>query len=185
MEAKHLRSNKLIAIIYPWLNLYGGGEVFLEYCNNLLSKEYSTELFFYNNKKNIHKKIKLTKKTKLISVESKNYFIDYLCSNFMIFAQAYLIYYFNKYNNKSYRVVYSASGEFYSKFKTIQYIHICIFSINIFEFKNFGLSNQLKKIGRLIAAILCRLVLGINKKKFKNVITLTNSRWSLERLSKT
>ena len=50
MEAKHLRSNKLIAIVYPWLNLYGGGEVFLEYCNNLLSKKYSTELFeIYDN----------------------------------------------------------------------------------------------------------------------------------------
>ena len=185
MEAKSLKSNKLIAIIYPWLNLYGGGEVFLEYCNNLLLKKYNTELYFYNNNKKIHKKIRFNKKTKFISVRSKNYFINFLCCKFMIFAQAYLIYFFNKYNKKNYKIVYSASGEFFSKFKTIQYIHIFIFFINIFEFKNFGLSSIFKKIGRLIAAVLCRIALGINKKKFKNVYTLTNSKWSLQRLSKT
>lgn len=185
MEAKLLKSRKSIAIIYPWLNLYGGGEVFLEYCNNLLSSKNKIDLYFYDNKKKIHKKLNLNKQTKLLKIRSENTLVNFLCSRFMIFAQAYIIYYFQKYNKKNYNIVYSASGEFFSKFKTIQYIHICIFSLNIFEYKNFGLSNPLKMLLRLIAALVCRFLIGINKKSFKNVYTLTNSKWSLERLSKT
>ena len=180
-----MKSNRLVAVIYPWLNLYGGGEVFLEYCNNLLTKSFSTHLYYYNNKKKIHKKLKISKKTNLISVNSKNFIIDLLCSKFMIFAQAYLIYYFNKHNKNNYQFVFSASGEFFSKFKTIQYIHICIFSLNFFEYKNFGLSNPFKKFARFLAAILCRIFLRIDKKKLKKVYTLTNSQWSLERINKT
>ena len=51
MAAEPMKSNRLVAVIYPWLNLYGGGEVFLEYCNNLLTKIFSTHLYYYNNKK--------------------------------------------------------------------------------------------------------------------------------------
>ena len=103
----------------------------------------------------------------------------------MIFAQAYLIYYFNNYNTKSFKYVFSASGEFFSKFKTVQYLHICIFSLNIFEYKNFGLNNFGKKILRFFSVLICRLLLGINKNKFHNVLTLTNSKWSMSRLNKT
>jgi hypothetical protein len=45
---------KKIAVIFPWLNLYGGGEVFCEYCSNLLSNYFLVNLFVYDNgKKNI------------------------------------------------------------------------------------------------------------------------------------
>ena len=94
MEAKLLKSRKSIAIIYPWLNLYGGGEVFLEYCNNLLSSKNEIDLYFYDNKKKIHKKLNLNKQTKLLKIRSENTVVNFLCSRFMIFAQAYIIYYF-------------------------------------------------------------------------------------------
>jgi hypothetical protein len=63
----------------------------------------------------------------------------------MIFAQAYIIYYFGLIKKNSYFFVFSASGEFFSKFKTFQYIHMCIFSKNFLEYQNFGLNNLFKK----------------------------------------
>ena len=42
---------KKIAVIFPWLNLYGGGEVFCEYCSNLLSNYFLVNLFVYDNGK--------------------------------------------------------------------------------------------------------------------------------------
>ena len=71
MEAKLLKSRKSIAIIYPWLNLYGGGEVFLEYCNNLLSSKNKIDLYFYDNKKKIHKKLNLNKQTNFLKYDLK------------------------------------------------------------------------------------------------------------------
>jgi glycosyltransferase involved in cell wall biosynthesis len=174
-----------IAIIFSWLNLYGGGEVFCEYCSNLLSKKYSIDLFVYNNNKKKHPKLKFNKKINIIPIKSKNLIIDFFCSRYMIFAQAYLIYYFNNVNNNKYFFVYSSSGEFFSKFKTFQYIHMCIFSKNIFEYKNFGLDNIIKKLARFCSVVLVRFILKINKKTFLNVITITNSNWSLGRISST
>lgn len=185
MEAKIFKSNKNLAIIYPWLNLYGGGEVFLEYCNNILIKNFKTYLYYYNSSKKKNKKLQFDKKTIFFPVKSNNKIIHFFCSKYMIFAQAYLIFFFNKYNKKKFDYVFSAAGEFFSKYKTIQYIHICIFSLNIFEYKNFGLNSSLKKILRFFAALSCRFILGINKNKFYKVITLTNSKWSMSRLSKT
>ena len=103
----------------------------------------------------------------------------------MLFAQTFLIFFFNKKINKNYSLVYSLGGEFYSKFKTYQYLHICIFSLNIFEYKNFGLSKIYKKLARFAVVLICRLLLKINRKKFYNVVTFSNSKWSYLRVKNT
>lgn len=176
---------KKIAVIFPWLNLYGGGEVFCEYCSNLLSNYFLVNLFVYDNGKKKHPKLRFKKSVNLIYIKSKNRIINLFCSKFMIFAQVYIIYYFNFINKNKYYFVYSSGGEFFSKFRTFQYIHMCIFSNNIFEYKNFGLDSVFKKVIRFLFVILSRFILIINKNTFKDVFTMTNSKWSLERIKKT
>ena len=39
-----MKNKKNVALFYPWLHLYGGGEVFAEYTTNKLSKK--TKLIF-------------------------------------------------------------------------------------------------------------------------------------------
>ena len=174
-----------IALVFPWLNLYGGGEVFCEYTANLLIKKYEIDLYVYNNEKNQNKKLDFNKRIKIKKIKSRSFFVHYFCSRFMIFAHTYLIFYFNNINKEKYKFILSTIGEFFSKTKTIQYIHMCIFSKNIFEYKNFGLTSPFKMVVRFIFVIFSRFLLGLNKKKFFNVITLTNSKWSLQRLKKT
>ena len=103
------------------------------------------------------------KSVNLIYIKSKNQIINLFCSKFMIFAQAYIIYYFNFINKNKYYFVYSSGGEFFSKFRTFQYIHMCIFSNNIFEYKNFGLDSIFKKVIRFLFVISSRFILTINK----------------------
>ncbi len=179
-----MKKNK-IALSYPWLHLYGGGEVFCEYTANKLANHFDIDVYYYSSKKNIHKKLKFEKKINLISVNSKNKILDFFCSNFMIFAQTFLILDFNKRKTDKYKFIFSLGGEFFSKIKTYQYLHICIYSLNIFEYKNFGLSNSFKKIARYFASLLCRIILGINKNKFFDIITFSNSKWSLGRAKNT
>jgi glycosyltransferase involved in cell wall biosynthesis len=175
---------KKIAITFPWLNLYGGGEVFCEYCSNLLSNYYLVDLIVYDNGKKKHDKLKFKKTINIIYIQSKNSIINFFCSKFMIFSQVYIIYYFNYINKIQYNFVYSSGGEFFSKFRTYQYIHMCIFSNNFFEYKNFGLNNNFKKLIRLLFVVTSRFILRINKNTFKEVFTMTNSNWSLERIKK-
>ena len=40
-------SKKKIAITFPQLHEFGGGEIFCEYVVNLLSKFYKIDLYFY------------------------------------------------------------------------------------------------------------------------------------------
>ena len=176
---------KRIAVTFPWLNLYGGGEVFCEYCSNLLSNYFLVDLFIYDNGKKKHQKLKFKKLINIIYIKSNSVIINFFCSRFMIFAQVYIIYYFNFINKNQYYFIYSSGGEFFSKFRTFQYIHMCIFSTNIFEYKNFGLDNIFKKIIRFLFVIISRFILRINKRTFKNIFTMTNSKWSLERINKT
>jgi len=180
-----MKNSKNVALFYPWFHLYGGGELFAEYTANKLSEKYTIDLYFYKKKNKIHPKINLSKKIKLISIKSKNPLIDYLCSHVMLFAQTYLIFFFNSRINKHYRFAYSLGGEFFSNIKTYQYLHICIYSLNIFEYKNFGISNLFKKILRFLVVLICRIYLGINRKKFFNVTTFSNSFWSLKQAKKT
>ena len=101
---------KKIAIVFPWLNLYGGGEVFLEYCSNLLSKHYYVDLFIYDNKKKKHNNINFKNTVNIIKIKSNNSIVDFFCKRFMIFAHAYIIYYFSLIKKNSYFFVFSACG---------------------------------------------------------------------------
>ena len=180
-----MNKKKKIALFYPWLHLYGGGEVFAEDTANKLSTKNKIDFYYYESKKKIHSKLKFKKEITLIPINSSNFVIDFFCSRIMLFAQTYLIFFFNKKINKNYSLVYSLGGEFYSKFKTYQYLHICIFSLNIFEYKNFGLSKIYKKLARFLVVLICRLLIKINRKKFYNVITFSNSKWSYFRARNT
>ena len=55
-----MKKNK-IALTYPWLHLYGGGEVFCEYTANELSKNFDIDIYYYSSLKKIHKKLKFKK----------------------------------------------------------------------------------------------------------------------------
>lgn len=175
---------KNVALFYPWLHLYGGGEVFAEYTANKLCEKKKIDFYYYKSNLKIHRRLIFNKSINIIPVKSKNIFFHYLCCNIMLFAQTYLILFFNQKIQKQYSFVYSLGGEFFSKFKTYQYLHICIFSLNIFEYKNFGLQSFFKKIARLIIVIICRIILKLNKKKFIKTITFSNSKWSLSRAKK-
>ena len=180
-----MKNIKDAALFYPWLHMYGGGEVFAEYTANKLCKKNKIDFYYYKSNLKLHPKIKFDKSINIISVKSKNFFVDFLCCHIMLFAQTYLIIFFNKKIKKKYSFVYSLGGEFFSKFKTYQYLHICIFSLNIFEYKNFGLKSLFKKIARLLIVIICRTILQLNKKKFLYVTTFSNSKWSYSRAKKT
>ena len=84
---------KKILVTHPWMNLYGGGEIFCKHCCELLSKKFEVNLMFYNNNKKVNKFLKINKKIKLIPVKSKSKIINYLASKTMVVAQSYLIYY--------------------------------------------------------------------------------------------
>ena len=132
-----------------------------------------------------HHKLRFKKSINIIYIRSSNPVINFFCSRFMIFSQVYIIYYFNFMNKNQYNFIYSSGGEFFSKFITYQYVHMCIFSNNIFEYKNFGLDSNFKKLIRFLFVIASRFILRINKNTFKDVFTMTNSNWSLERIKKT
>ena len=180
-----MKNKKNVALFYPWLHLYGGGEVFAEYTANKLSKKNKIDFYYYKSNYKLHPKLKLNNSINLIPIKSNNTLVNLLCSRVMLFAQTYLIFFFNKKNKKDYSFVYSLGGEFFSKFKTYQYLHICIFSLNIFEYKNFGLKSPIKKILRLLIVIICRVILRLNNKKFINTTTFSNSKWSFNRAKKT
>lgn len=178
---------KKILVTHPWMNLYGGGEIFCKHCCELLSKKFEVNLMFYNNNKKVNKFLKINKKIKLIPVKSKSKIINYLASKTMVVAQTYLIYFINNKNKIRYEFIFSSAGEIYSKLKTYQYLHMCFFSINLFEYKNFGYSLKTahKAILRLLVVLFSRIFLFINKNKFNDVITISNSNWSLSRIAKT
>ena len=180
-----MKSKKKIALFYPWLHLYGGGEVFAEDTANKLATKNKIDFYYYKSNKKLHPKLKFKKEINLIPINSSNFINNFFCSRIMLFAQTYLIFFFNKKIKKNYSLVYSLGGEFYSKFKTFQYLHICIFSLNIFEYKNFGLTKMYKKLARFVVVLICRLLLQINRKKFYNVVTFSNSKWSYFRARNT
>ena len=81
---------KKIAITYPQLHEFGGGEIFCEHISNLLIKYYEIDLYFYKNIK-INRDIKFHKSIKLLSIQSNNFIIDFFCKNYIFLAQIYLI----------------------------------------------------------------------------------------------
>ena len=133
----------------------------------------------------MHSKLKFKKEITLIPIISSNFIVNFFLLENNVICPNLSYFFFNKKINKNYSLVYSLGGEFYSKFKTYQYLHICIFSLNILEYKNFGLSKIYKKLARFFVVLICRLLIKINRKKFYNVITFSNSKWSYFRARNT
>ena len=175
---------KKIALTFPFLHSYGGGEIFCEAVANFLIKYFAIDLYIYDNKKKINKEIKFKKDVNIIRIKSKNIFIDFLCCKSMIFSQYYLIYFFKNLNLINYHFVFSLAGEMTSKLRTYQYLHHPFYSLNPNHYLAVGLKwKKFHKIFiRFIFTIFIRFLLNIKKNIFEKVITFTNSSWSKKRI---
>jgi len=171
--------SKRIAVTFPQLHEFGGGEIFCEYLVNLLVKKFKIDLFYYSNQK-INIKLKINKKVNINPLKSKSVLIDFLCKRYIFLAQIYLIYYLSK---KKYYLVISGAGEFFHKSKCIQYIHHPFYSLNPFHYLSLGLKkrNLLKIMLRFLVSLIFRLFLKFNKKKYNKTFTLVNSKFIKKR----
>mgnify|MGYP001295446046 FL=1 len=178
---------KRIAITFPQLHEFGGGEIFCEHICNLLRKYYLVDLYFYKNNK-INQNLKFNKKINLIGLKSKSKIIDFLCSRFIFLAQIYLILTFDtKSNNRTYTFIFSGAGEFISKkFKVFQYIHHPFYSLNPKFYFALGVKHyEIQKILlRFIVSLFVRIYFFYNKKFFDKNITFVNSKWTGKRYFK-
>ena len=178
---------KKIAITYPQLHEFGGGEIFCEHISNLLIKYYEIDLYFYKNIK-INRDIKFHKSIKLLSIQSNNFIIDFFCKNYIFLAQIYLIYIINnKFKKTPYYFIFSGSGEFLSKyFKVYQYIHHPFYSLNPRHYFALGLKKTEihKFISRYVISLFVRFYFFYNRRFYKKNITFVNSNWTKKRFFK-
>lgn len=177
-----MKNKKKIAITFPQLHEFGGGEIFCEYMANFLSKFYLVDLYYYKTKK-INSKLRIKKNVNKISIKSNNKIFDFLCRKYIGFAQLYLVFILNK-KKLNYNFIFSAAGEFYSKYyKVYQYIHHPFYSLNPFHFFALGIKrNQfIKIILRFFMSIIGRFYFGLLKyqSNIKNInISIVNSNWT-------
>jgi hypothetical protein len=174
-----------IAITFPHLHHFGGGEIFCEYVTNHLSSYYNIDLYFYNVGK-INSKLEISRRVNLIPVKSKLFFFNFLCSRFIAIAQFFLIIYFLK-EKKKYKFIFSAAGEFISaRYKVIQYIHHPFYSLNPLHFFSIGVKRfEIHKIfSRLLLSFIVRFYFILNSEYFKKNITIVNSLWTKIRYKK-
>ncbi len=178
---------KKIAITFPHLHDFGGGEIFCEYVSNYMIRSYEIDLYYYQNG-TINKNIRFNKKINLISVKSKNIFLNYLCKRFIFLSQIYLIYFLNRNCiNNSYKFLFSAAGEFLSKrYKVYQYIHHPFYSLNPKHYLAIGTKKHeiYKFILRYIVSLFVRIYFLINKKFYEKNKSLLNSKWTQKRFFK-
>lgn len=178
------KSKKKIAITYPQLHEFGGGEIFCEYVVNLLSGFYKIDLYFYKTNA-INKKLKIKKEIKLIPIKSKNIFIDYLCRRYIGIAQLYLIFFLNL-KKLNYKFLFSAAGEFYSNYYNVyQYIHHPFYSLIPSHYMALGIKKKdiikifLRFCLSLYARVFFYFIFYKNKKLAKT--SLVNSKWTKKR----
>ncbi len=178
---------KKIAITFPQLHEFGGGEIFCEYICNLLQRNYQIDLYFYKNNK-INKNIRFDKNIKLIGLKSKSKITNFFCSKFIFLAQIYLIYYLDKkINNAPYCFIFSGAGEFISKnYKVYQYIHHPFYSLNPKFYLALGVKfYEIHKIAaRFIVSLFVRIYFYLNKEFFNKNTTFVNSNWTKKRYFK-
>ena len=175
---------KKIAITFPHLHEFGGGEVFCEHVCNLLIKTYNIDLYYYENVA-INKKISFNKKVKLVGVKSKNIVVNFFCKRFIFLSQIYLMYILNnKYNDKSYKFIFSSAGEFFSKnYKVYQYIHHPFYSLSPKHYLAIGTKKYEihKIILRFLISLFVRIYFLINNKYYSKNVSLLNSKWTQKR----
>ncbi len=171
---------KKIAVTFPIFKSFGGAElVSLEICD-FLSKKFNVELIYY--KSEINNNLKFKNSYKVNPVKSKNKLVDFVCSNIILCAQVYLMYYLKK-NQKSFDCVFSSSGEMISKLPVVQLVHHPFFSLKVNHYVALGIKPiEIHKIFmRLILTICLRVIFGISKKKLEKNYTVGNSKWSKQR----
>lgn len=175
---------KKIAITFPHLHEFGGGEIFCEYVSNLLISSYKIDLYYYQNGL-INKNINLNKKINLLGIKSKNIFINFFCKKFIFLSQLYLIYILNtKFNNKSYKFIFSAAGEFISKYyRVYQYIHHPFYSLNPKHYLAIGTKKYEihKFVLRFLVSICVRIYFLINNQFYSKNKSILNSKWTQKR----
>lgn len=178
---------KNIAVTFPQLHEFGGGEIFCEHVCNLFQKYYQVDLYFYKKKK-INQNIQFNKKIKVIGLKSSNKLLDFFCSRFIFIAQLYLIFNFEKnLNKKNYSFIFSAAGEFLSKkFKVFQYIHHPFYSLNPKMYFALGAKfYEIHKISaRFLVSFFVRIYFCFNKNFFDKNTTFVNSKWTKKRFFK-
>jgi len=178
-------SKKKIAITFPQLHKFGGGEIFCEYTANLLSRFYKIDLYFYKINK-INQRLKIKKNIKLIPIKSKNKIIDYFCSNYIGIAQLYLMFFLNS-KKLNYKFLFSAAGEFYSNFyKVYQYIHHPFYSLNPNHYAALGVKKKNIKriILRFFLSVFARIYFKLYNKRSNHMqhrISIVNSNWTKAR----
>lgn len=171
---------KKIAVTFPIFKSFGGAElVSLEICD-FLSKRFNVELIYY--KSEINNNLKFKNGYKVNAIRSKNKLVDLACSNIILCAQVYLIYYLKK-NQKSFDCIFSSSGEIISKLPVVQLIHHPFFSLKVNHYFSLGIKpiEIHKIIMRFILTFFLRVIFGISKKKLTKNFTVGNSKWSKQR----
>lgn len=173
-----------IAVTYPHLKDFGGGEIFCEYVANFLSEKYKIDLFFYDTG-SVNNKLKFKKNVILKSLKSDVFLLDFFCKRYLFIAQVYLIYYFNHFKTPKYNFIFSAAGEFFCKEnqRVYQYIHHPFYSLNPIHYLAIGTKfYELHKIFlRFLFGSFVRTYFFINYGNFKKTFTFVNSNWTLNR----
>ena len=185
IDLKKFVNNNKIAITFPQLHKFGGGEIFCEYTANFLAKFYRVDLYFYKVNE-INKKLRIKKKINIVPIKSKNSLVDYFCSKYIGIAQLYLIVFLNS-KKQNYKFLFSAAGEFYSNYyKVYQYIHHPFYSLNPFHYMALGVKKKdairivLRFLLSFVARIYFKLLIFTNCKK-QDRISIVNSIWTKKR----
>jgi len=168
---------KKIITTFPIFRNYGGAELSATNTLDYFRKHYEVTLLHCGQ---VNKKLIISDKIIMKKISTNNQLINYLISNYIIFAQFFLNIYLLKKDLSEFKFALSLHGELSTNIKTYQFIHFPFFSLNIRNYFYLGMNFfKIHKIFlRYILTLFINLIFIIKKINFINTTTFCNSNWT-------